>query len=83
MRALIDGRRLHRPAEAADHPHKLQIAGKVKDVASIHSTLWPEREEQGTGIMGGLKVYSQQTVIAVQTLEDAREGLSGKPSVSE
>ena len=28
--------------QAAEHRDKLEIAGKVKDVASIHKTLWPE-----------------------------------------
>jgi hypothetical protein len=28
--------------EAALHPDKLGIAGKVKDVSSVHRTLWPE-----------------------------------------
>ena len=31
--------------EAADHPDKLVIAGKVKDVASVHSTLWPDQPQ--------------------------------------
>ncbi|HSQ20501.1 MAG TPA: helix-turn-helix domain-containing protein [Blastocatellia bacterium] len=30
---------------AAEHPDKLLIAGKVKDVASVHSTLWPEQPQ--------------------------------------
>jgi hypothetical protein len=42
-------------------------AGKVQKVAQVHDSVWPEKEQQGTGIMGGLKVYSQQTVIAVET----------------
>ena len=29
--------------QAAQHPDKLGIAGKVKDVASVHKTLWPEQ----------------------------------------
>ena len=28
--------------QAAIHPDKLGIAGKVKDVSSVHRTLWPE-----------------------------------------
>jgi hypothetical protein len=31
--------------EAAEHPDKLLIAGKVKDVASVHGTLWPDHSE--------------------------------------
>jgi hypothetical protein len=33
--------------EAADLPNgKLNVAGKVRDVAAIHSTLWPEEKSQ-------------------------------------
>jgi hypothetical protein len=32
--------------EAAEHPDKLLIAGKVKDVASVHGTLWPEENQR-------------------------------------
>jgi hypothetical protein len=32
--------------QAAEHPDKLGIAGKVKDVASVHGTLWPEEERR-------------------------------------
>ena len=28
--------------QAAEHPDKPEIAGKVKDVAGVHKTLWPE-----------------------------------------
>ena len=31
--------------QAAGHRDKLVIAGKVKDVASVHSTLWPEQPQ--------------------------------------
>ena len=31
--------------EAAEHRDKLGIAGKVKDVAGVHKTLWPEQSE--------------------------------------
>jgi hypothetical protein len=31
--------------EAAEHREKLGIAGKVKDVAAVHRTLWPELPE--------------------------------------
>jgi hypothetical protein len=31
---------------AAEHPDKLLIAGKVKDVASVHKTLWPEENQR-------------------------------------
>ena len=32
--------------EAAEAPEKLRLAGKVRDVAVIHSTLWPEEKSQ-------------------------------------
>ena len=31
---------------AANHPDKLGIAGKVKDVAGVHKTIWPADTEQ-------------------------------------
>ena len=31
--------------QAADHRDKLGIAGKVKDVAGVHKTLWPDQPE--------------------------------------
>jgi hypothetical protein len=32
--------------QAAEHRDKLEIAGKVKDVASVHKTLWPEENQR-------------------------------------
>jgi hypothetical protein len=32
--------------EAAEHRDKLGIAGKVKDVAGVHKTLWPEENQR-------------------------------------
>ena len=32
--------------DAANHPDKLGIAGKVKDVADVHKTIWPAETEQ-------------------------------------
>ena len=32
--------------QAAIHPDKLGIAGKVKDVADVHKTIWPNETEQ-------------------------------------
>lgn len=31
--------------QAAEHRDKLRIAGKVKDVADVHKTLWPNQPE--------------------------------------
>jgi hypothetical protein len=32
--------------QAAEHRDKLEIARKVKDVAAVHSTLWPEENQR-------------------------------------
>jgi len=34
--------------EAAEHRDKLGIAGKVKDVAGVHKTLWPVESNNST-----------------------------------
>jgi hypothetical protein len=31
--------------KAAEHKDKLGIAGKVKDLADVHKTLWPDQQE--------------------------------------
>ena len=50
---------------AAQSNGNLEIAGKVQKVAQVHGSVWPEQPQQGSGVLGGLRVYSQQTVIAV------------------
>lgn len=51
---------------AAASDGDLNISRHVKDVAAIHSTIWPEEEaEKHTGVLAPLSVYSQQTVIAI------------------
>ena len=52
--------------EAAEHRDKLGIAGKVKDVASVHGTLWPEEKKTNqilnVGILTGeIPVYDHRT----------------------
>jgi hypothetical protein len=37
--------------QAAVHPDKLEIAGKVKDVADVHKTLWPPEHNQREQIL--------------------------------
>jgi Fe-S cluster assembly ATPase SufC len=32
--------------QAAEHPEKIKMAGKVRDIAAVHSILWPEPEKQ-------------------------------------
>lgn len=53
--------------QAALHRDKLGIAGKVKDVANVHKTLWPDEPKTdeilpGFGILiGTLPVYDAET----------------------
>jgi hypothetical protein len=47
--------------EAGEHPNKLSIAGKVKDVASVHSTLWPE--ETHTELIDGAILIGMAEVV--------------------
>jgi hypothetical protein len=49
---------------AANSDGDLEIARQVKDVAAVHSTVWPE-EPQGSGVVSPLSVYSRQTVIGI------------------
>src|SRR5215813_12972618 len=55
-------------AEDAEPRDKLEIAGKVKDVASVHSTLWPEEPQNNQilniGILTGqVNVWDSKTGI--------------------
>jgi hypothetical protein len=63
-------RRLAKHIETMPEPILFTGADKVKAAVNSASMLhnWQEAE-QGSGVMGGLKVYSQQTVIAVQPKE--------------
>ena len=54
---------------AAQSNGNLEIAGKIQRVAQVHESVWPEQPQQGSGVLGGLSVYSQQTVIAAETRE--------------
>src|SRR6516164_73769 len=52
--------------QAALHPDKPGIAGKVKDVAGVHKTLWPEESSQNEilqiGVLiGTTPVYDAET----------------------
>src|SRR4029077_15378964 len=52
--------------QAAEHRDKLEIAGKVKDVAGVHSVLWPEQPKTNqilnVGILtGAIPVYDSKT----------------------
>ena len=60
---------------AAQSSGNLEIAGKVQKVAQVRESVWPEQPQQGSGVLGGLSVYSKQTVIAV----DVREPDSKSP----
>ena len=50
---------------AARSQGDLTIARHVKDVAAVHSTLWPEEPQQSKGTLAPLSIYSEQTVIAM------------------
>jgi hypothetical protein len=54
---------------AAQSDGNLEIAGKVQKVAQVRDSVWPEEPQQGSGVLGGLRVYSQQAVIAVEPRE--------------
>ena len=47
--------------QAGEHPDKLGIAGKVKDVASVHGTLWPE--ETHTELIDGAILIGMAEVV--------------------
>ena len=51
---------------AAQSNGNLEIAGQVQKVAQVHSSVWPEQPQQGSGVFGGLRVYSQQAVLAIK-----------------
>jgi hypothetical protein len=51
--------------QAAEHRDKLGIAGKVKDVASVHRTLWPE--ETHTELIDGAILIGQMNVWDART----------------
>jgi hypothetical protein len=57
---------------AANSDGDLKIARNVKDVAGIHSTIWPEAPQQGSASLPPLSVYAQQAIVVQQTpTEDA------------
>ena len=52
--------------QAAQHRDKLSVAGKVKDVADVHKTLWPDQPQTNqilnVGILtGAIPVYDANT----------------------
>jgi hypothetical protein len=53
--------------QAAEHPNKLGIAGKVRDVSAIHSSLWPE--ESSTPLIDGGILIGTMNVIDARTGE--------------
>ena len=68
---------------AAQSNGNLKIAGKVQKVAQVHGSVWPEQPQQGSGVLGGLSVYSKQTVIAVETRKEIPDkGTSDEQTIS-
>jgi hypothetical protein len=55
--------------QAASHRDKLGIAGKVKDVASVHSTLWPEGPKTNEILPGSGILIGTMNVIDASTGE--------------
>jgi hypothetical protein len=55
--------------EAGEHPNKLSIAGKVKDVASVHTTLWPEEPKTNEILPGSGILIGTMNVIDARTGE--------------
>ena len=55
--------------EAGEHPNKLSIAGKVKDVASVHTTLWPEGPKTNEILPGSGILIGTMNVIDARTGE--------------
>jgi hypothetical protein len=51
--------------QAAEHRDKLGIAGKVRDVSAIHSSLWPEESStpliEGGILIGTMNVIDERT----------------------
>jgi hypothetical protein len=58
-------------AKAAEHGKPLEIARKVRDVASVYSTLWPVEEQSGL-IEGGILIGTQEVRIDAKEVEDAK-----------
>jgi hypothetical protein len=52
---------------AAEHRDKLGIAGKVKDVASVHTTLWPEGPKTNEILPGWRILIGAENVIDAKT----------------
>jgi len=50
---------------AAKSQGDLTIARQVKDVAAVHSTLWPEEPQQSKGTLAPLSIYSERTIVAM------------------
>jgi hypothetical protein len=48
---------------AAKSDGDLKIARNVKDVAAVHSTIWPDAPQQGNYSLPPLSVYAQQAVV--------------------
>ena len=55
--------------QAAEHRDKLGIAGKVKDVADVHKTLWPNRPETNQILNVGILIGTERP----ERVIDARE----------
>ena len=57
--------------QAAEHPDKLGIAGKVKDVAKVHSVLWPNEEGRSL-IEGSILIGEARPTVNLEEIESAK-----------
>ena len=57
---------------AAEHPDKLGIAGKVKDVAGVHKTLWPQENQREEILQIGFLIGKVHPVPLEEGLKPAK-----------
>jgi hypothetical protein len=57
--------------QAAEHPDKLGIASKVKDVAKVHSVLW-SNEEGRSLIEGSILIGEARPTVNLEEIESAK-----------
>jgi len=59
---------------AANSDGDLKIARHVKDVAAVHSTIWPEEPQQGSGVLSGLAIYSSPPAVVLVEIKTDSQG---------
>ena len=66
--------------QAAEHRDKLEIAGKVKDVASVHKTLWPEEDQREPILNLAILTGQIQLEDSPRTMKAAKIGVEAQES---